>query len=464
MRQTLGYVTEAGPPVQDPLLTLAALARTSGDDDPYLAYEQEESWFFARGALARITVGRTHLRYTCGTDRKDIPWHDRPLSALAGLLTALPVEDWRVYGTACFELAHAQQADTGEDFLDRTPHRPLLHLFVPHEEVRITPTGTLLRASDPHRLRRLAEQLRTLPAPPLTPPPMPWPDPPADPSYTAAVRAAVDGIQAGALQKVILSRRMPVGFAVDFPATYVTGRRANSPARSFLLHLGETRATGFSPETVVEVTPDGTVRTQPLAGTRARPTDPCAAAALREVLRHDGKEIVEHAISVRAAYEELAALGEPGSTHVTEYMTVKERGSVQHLASTVEARLPAPLTCWDALAALFPAVTASGIPKAAAYPWIRRLEGEERGLYAGAVLTAASDGSLDAALVLRTVFQEGDRTWVQAGAGIVADSRPERETEETREKLASIAPYLVPRPGAPTDPAAPAPACPAATP
>ncbi|MFF3372497.1 chorismate-binding protein [Streptomyces sp. NPDC002680] len=95
---------------------------------------------------------------------------------------------------------------------------------------------------------------------------------------------------------------------------------------------------------------------------------------------------------------------------------------------------------------------------------VPRVWGEERGLYAGAVLTAASDGSLDAALVLRTVFQEGDRTWVRAGAGIVADSRPEQETEETREKLAGIAPYLVPRPSAATCPAAPAPACPAATP
>lgn len=124
-------------------------------------------------------------------------------------------------------------------------------------------------------------------------------------------------------------------------------------------------------------------------------------------------------------------------------MTVALRGSVQHLASRVAGWLGPGRDRWNAFAVLFPAITASGIPKDTARRLISSLEQEPRGLYAGAVLTCDVRGELDAALVLRSVFQQGGRTWLQAGAGIVADSKPDREFEETREKLSSIAPYLV---------------------
>jgi anthranilate synthase component 1/salicylate synthetase len=110
----------------------------------------------------------------------------------------------------------------------------------------------------------------------------------------------------------------------------------------------------------------------------------------------------------------------------------------------VHGRLAEDATAWDALRAVFPAVTASGIPKKPAYDCISRLERGPRGIYSGAVLTASSDGSLDAALVLRSVFEEDGRTWLRAGAGILPGSTPERELEETCEKLRSVAPYVVP--------------------
>jgi salicylate synthase len=236
---------------------------------------------------------------------------------------------------------------------------------------------------------------------------------------------------------------VPVEDKVDLTATYVLGRRGNTPARSFLLDVGGVRAAGFSPETVVEVSADGRVETQPLAGTRALVGDAERDAAVRADLVSDPKEIVEHAIAVKEAYEELNSLCTPESVAVEDFMTVRPRGSVQHLASRLAGRLAPGRGPWDAFGTLFPAITASGVPKLAAYHSICRHE-PARGLYSGAVLTLDSDGAMDAALVLRTVYQRDGLTWLRAGAGIVGQSTPDREFEETCEKLTSVARFLVP--------------------
>ncbi|MCM3926325.1 salicylate synthase, partial [Frankia sp. AiPs1] len=277
--------------------------------------------------------------------------------------------------------------------------------------------------------------------------------------YRRIVAGAVEDIQAGRFRKVILSRVVPVEGEIDLVATYERGRRGNTPARSFLLDVDGVRAIGFSPETVVEVGADGRVSTQPLAGTTAfdggvGPDGPGGDRARREALLRDPKEIYEHAVSVQVAQDELRPLCAPGTLIVDEFMTVLERGSVQHLASRVSGRLAAGFDGWDALGAVFPSVTASGVPKDAACAAIRRYEPSPRGLYSGAVISATSDGALDAALVLRTVFQRDGRTWLRAGAGVVGASRPERELTETKEKLRSVSRFLVPaQPAQPAQPA-----------
>jgi anthranilate/para-aminobenzoate synthase component I len=125
-------------------------------------------------------------------------------------------------------------------------------------------------------------------------------------------------------------------------------------------------------------------------------------------------------------------------------MAIRERGSVQHLASQVSGQLAPGRAEWDAFGAVFPAVTASGVPKIPAYESIRTYEPQARGLYAGSVMTVDQDGSMDAALVLRSVYRREGRTWLRAGAGIVSQSVPEREFEETCEKLDSVARFLIP--------------------
>jgi len=262
--------------------------------------------------------------------------------------------------------------------------------------------------------------------------------------YSIAVQKSIDAINDHQLNKVVLSRVVPLPerSRLDFAQTYVVGRRANTPARSFLMHLGGWSAVGFSPETVLEVDKNRRVRTLPLAGTRALVDDPETARRIRGDLLSDVKEIHEHAISAKLAMDEVRRVCDPGTVSVDRFMDIEERGSVQHLASRVTGVLRDEESPWTALSALFPAITTTGVPKSAALDLIHSLEDTARGLYGGAVLALAPDGALDAALILRTVFQRRGRAWLRVGAGIVGQSTWTREWEETCEKLRSIAPYL----------------------
>jgi salicylate synthetase len=267
----------------------------------------------------------------------------------------------------------------------------------------------------------------------------------ADPGSADRVAVAVREIAAGSYHKVILSRCVEVPFALDFPSTYRLGRRHNTPVRSFLLRLGGIRAVGYGPELVAAVHRDGGVVTEPLAGTRALGRGAACDRQARDDLESSSKEIVEHAISVRSSLREISEIAEPGTAAVIDFMTVRGRGSVQHLGSTISARLSPSSDRMDALEALFPAVTASGIPKAAGIEAVLRLDEAPRGLYSGAVMMVSADGGLDAALTLRAAYECEGKTWLRAGAGIIEESEPEREFEETCEKLSTLAPYLVAR-------------------
>ncbi|MFF4426468.1 salicylate synthase [Streptomyces sp. NPDC001549] len=423
--------------VSDPMTAVARLA-SSGLHADYVVYENSGTWSYAGGSFAEITLDRTGARL-CQQEEVMLPWDGCPLKQVQDLLDAVRIKDWRAYGWAAFELSYAKDGDARHIGDQR-----LLHLVIPHTEIRIEEGEAHLRSADQATLTAALEalmkendELRSEPNP------VDVRQAGAD-AYRRSVGAAVEAIQDRRLQKVIFSRVVPVDFEVDFVGTYLAGRRGNSPARSFLLRLGGIEATGFSPEIVAQVGSDGRVVSQPLAGTRALTGDPAENERLREELLTDPKEIYEHAISVKVAYDELLDVCAPGSVDVEEFMVVKERGTVQHLASRVSGQLDTDRGAWDAFSAVFPAVTASGVPKEAAYDSIRRHESDVRGLYSGAVLTLDQNGAMDAALVLRSVYRQDGRTWLRAGAGIVGSSRPERELEETCEKMGSIGRFLVP--------------------
>ncbi|MEU8385569.1 salicylate synthase [Streptosporangium sp. NPDC048865] len=451
----------------DPLRLVALLAG-SGLFDDYTVYERPGLWTFAGGVLGEVVLepGVVRSRWLDGPSLTasasveslrsvesvesltslppfspaapdvsagwvDEPWSGRPAEALEAALRAAPWPAWNAYGWIAFEFAAL------------SPAGRLAHLVVPRTEVRIEAGRALVTSVDPGEAERVAELLSGRPLP-GTPAPAPVDVRPGGDLYRSRVARAISEIEAGLYEKVIVSRRLPIPFPVDVVATYACGRAANTPARSFLLDLDGFQAAGFSPEVLVRVDGHGTVSTQPLAGTRAFGRGEDVDSKTRRELENDPKEIFEHAVSVRASQDELYRVCAPGTVRVTGFMAVKERGSVQHLGSSVSGELSPGRTGWDALDALFPGVTASGIPKTPAIDAISRLE-EPRGLYAGAVLAVSQDGAMDAALVLRAVYSENGRAWLRAGAGIVSGSTPEREYEETCEKLSSIAPYVVPR-------------------
>lgn len=425
---------------------------SSGLFRTYLVYERQGVFRFAGDALGEVALGSRRVTSRWGDAFSSSPWHENPLARIYELLNGMPTREWRAYGWAAYEsapLLHASRRSNGElPGLDESD-RPLLHLVIPRVEVEFGPGRAVIRSLDARFAGEVAEAIRSSATrqantPEMTPAvPPDYTDDPGG-RYHDAVRAAVSDIREGLLRKVIISRTVPVGFDVDITRSYLLGRRHNSPARSYLLRMDGMEVAGFSPETVVEVNGDGRVTTQPLAGTRRTGLGADRDAKLRAELTSDAKEIFEHSISVTTAWEEIASVCVPESVAISEYMRVRERGSVQHLASRVGGQLAPGRNAFDAFRALFPSITVSGVPKPAAFACIARHESEPRGLYGGAVLTADSTGALDAALVLRSVFRSGDRTWLRAGAGVVGMSSPEREFQETCEKLHGVASYLVP--------------------
>ncbi|QLY31627.1 salicylate synthase [Nocardia huaxiensis] len=404
----------------------------------YVVYEKPGEWVFAADPVGSVELDADELRVTWGGDTTRGPWTGRPAQVIDTALAGLPIGRRNGYGWIGFEFC-AWALNATEHV---HPRAAVAQIMIPRIEVRMDASGIQISGASTDEAGDIlaligAAQGTSLPtAHPV--------DIGLDPTgYQDRVATAVAEINSGKYQKVILSRKVDLPFAVDIPSSYRLGRMHNTPARSFLLRLGGLEAAGFSPELVASVDRDRVVTTEPLAGTRAFGRGSEVDMAARADLISDPKEIVEHAISVQLSFAEIATVAEPDTTAVSDFMAVRERGSVQHLASTVRGRLAADRSPWDALEVLFPSVTASGIPKTGGVDAVFRLDHDQRGLYSGAVVTVSPDGELEATLVLRAVYQTSTGAWLRAGAGVVGQSKPEREFEETCEKLGSVAPYVV---------------------
>ncbi|MFJ1767870.1 salicylate synthase [Amycolatopsis sp. NPDC088138] len=403
----------------------------------YVVYEKPPMWTFAAGSIAEIIVTRCHSVLLDSSGEHIVARDPRPLGEIPALLDRVNVSDWCAYGIAAFDLCHgdAQGNAAADDAI-------LMHLIIPSVEVRLIDGWATVRGVSQDEVRRLTDIAR-IPVPPPrhqgTPIDVTRED---GTDYRKAVADVIDEIHARELHKVVLSRSVTIDGDVDVPATFLLGRRHNNPARSFMTNLDGVRAAGYSPEIIAEVSPDGLVLTQPLAGTRAFVAgDTTQNDRLQAELLQDSKEVFEHAVAVRNSCHDMAAVCTPESIAVQDFMTVQRRGSLQHLGSIVKGTLALEQGPWDAFIALLP--TLIGRPRPEAYALIQEYETTPRGLYGGAVLAIDSHGGLDAALVIRALFQEGGRTWLRAGAGIVPESSPGREFEETCEKLRSVSPHIV---------------------
>jgi anthranilate synthase component 1 len=253
------------------------------------------------------------------------------------------------------------------------------------------------------------------------------------PAFEEAVRRVKEYIFAGDIFQAVISRKMECSLEKDPFRIYRALRMINPSPYMFYLDLGDLKVIGSSPEMLVRVE-RGRVTTVPIAGTRLRGKTPEEDELLAKDLLSDEKERAEHLMLVDLARNDVGRVSRFGSVRVDEFMAVERFSHVQHLVSTVQGTLSDHLTPFDALKSCFPAGTVSGAPKIRAMEIIEELEPERRGLYAGAVGYAGFDRTLEFAITIRTIVARGRRAEVQVGAGIVADSDPGREWEETESK------------------------------
>ncbi|HZN23286.1 MAG TPA: anthranilate synthase component I [Burkholderiales bacterium] len=293
------------------------------------------------------------------------------------------------------------------------------------------------RAKD--RLRELLQKLRQ---PVAIPPDTRTVSEPAisgfgEAAYHRAVEKAKRYIYEGDVMQVVPSQRMSKPFRATPLALYRALRTLNPSPYMFYFDLGDFHVVGASPEILVRLEGD-TVTVRPIAGTRRRGATPEEDAALADELLGDPKERAEHIMLVDLGRNDVGRVAQTGTVRVTEQMVIERYSHVMHIVSNVEALLRPGLNAIDVLRATFPAGTVSGAPKVRAMEIIDELEPVKRGVYSGAVGYLGFHGNMDVAIALRTAVVKDGMLHVQAGGGIVADSEPAAEWQETQSKAKAL--------------------------
>ncbi|HEY4175713.1 MAG TPA: anthranilate synthase component I [Kofleriaceae bacterium] len=291
-------------------------------------------------------------------------------------------------------------------------------------------------------IAKLREPRRPLPT--LTPPRLgepPGPVPPSSftkPDFLGAVDRVKEYVLAGDAFQVVLSQRFTEPAAGARPLDVYRALRVINPSPyMFHLEFPEARVTGASPETLVRLS-DGRVEVRPIAGTRPRGATIAEDERLAEELLSDPKENAEHLMLIDLGRNDVGRVSETGSVQVAEQRVIERYSHVMHMTSHVVGKLAKGKSWLDVLRAAFPAGTLSGAPKIRAMEIIDELEPHQRGIYGGAVGYISYTGNLDLAIAIRTLVSHGDQIYVQAGAGLVADSVPELEYQETVNKARAV--------------------------
>ena len=255
--------------------------------------------------------------------------------------------------------------------------------------------------------------------------------------FEKAVEKAKEYIISGDIFQVVLSKRYEFHVKGDLLAFYRSLREINPSPYMYFLKAGDRQIIGSSPEMLVRVD-NRMVETFPIAGTRPCVENQGENRRLAKELLADPKERAEHLMLVDLARNDIGKIAKFGSVHVPEFMKVHRYSHVQHIVSQVVGDLKENCECYDALRAIFPAGTVSGAPKVRAMEIIEELEPTRRGPYAGAVGYFSYNGNADFAITIRTLFADKGKAYIQVGAGIVADSVPEREWFETDHKAEAL--------------------------
>ncbi|WP_156324568.1 anthranilate synthase component I [Bacillus sp. FJAT-27245] len=254
------------------------------------------------------------------------------------------------------------------------------------------------------------------------------------PAFINKVKTVKRHIEEGDVFQAVLSRRMSAKFKGDPFSCYRKLRTHNPSPYLFYFEFGAYTVMGASPESLIKVS-KRTVYTNPIAGTRPRGKSMQSDSALADELIHDEKELAEHRMLVDLGRNDLGRICEFGTIQVNKYLEIVKYRHVMHLVSELKGTLRPEFSAIDALAACLPAGTVSGAPKIRAMQIINELEGTKRGLYSGAIGYLSAGGEMDFALAIRTMAIKDGTAFIQAGAGIVQDSVPELEYEETIHKL-----------------------------
>jgi anthranilate synthase component 1 len=255
--------------------------------------------------------------------------------------------------------------------------------------------------------------------------------------FKEGVEACQRRIREGDIYQAVLSQRFAVDLDVDPFSVYQALRMINPSPYLFYLDFGEFALLGSSPEVMVRKQ-GRELLVKPLAGTRPRGATVAEDDRLARELLADPKEKAEHIMLVDLARNDLGRVAEPGSVDVVDYMSVERYSHVMHIVSSVKAELAAPYDIFDVIRAVFPAGTLSGAPKIRAIEIIAELEGTRRGPYGGLVCYLGFNGNFDSCITIRTILMKGKEAFIQAGAGIVADSVPENEYRESWAKAQAL--------------------------
>jgi anthranilate synthase component 1 len=255
--------------------------------------------------------------------------------------------------------------------------------------------------------------------------------------FLRSVERCKEYISAGDIFQVVLSQRLDFIPEVEPFDLYRALRQINPSPYLYFLRMGGTQVLGSSPEMLVRVT-GRKLEYRPIAGTHPRGRDEAEDLRLEEQMRNDEKERAEHVMLVDLGRNDLGRVSEYGSVKVKDLMYVERYSHVMHLVSALEGTLRKDLGALDAFAACFPAGTLSGAPKVRAMQIIEELEPVRRGIYGGSVLYADFAGNLDSCIGIRTLLMQGKHAYLQAGAGIVADSDPAREFDESMNKAQAL--------------------------
>jgi anthranilate synthase component 1 len=255
--------------------------------------------------------------------------------------------------------------------------------------------------------------------------------------FQAAVIKAKDYIKAGDIIQTVLCQRLETETTSDPFEVYRALRFINPSPYMFYLELDHLRVIGSSPETMVRLT-GNTIELRPIAGTRRRGSTAEEEKALEAELLADPKERAEHIMLVDLGRNDVGRVAQIGTVEVNELMAIERYSHVLHIVSNVRGRLASDKTPFDLFVSAFPAGTVSGAPKIRAMQIISELEPEKRGLYAGAIGYFGYNGNLDTCIVIRTIVMKGKKVFIHAGAGIVADSDPEMEYQETLNKARAM--------------------------